>query len=332
MEAENIIQNSKENKIKEINQLGEIFKSNLLKDAVLNSVILVLIGIFFSILFEFTQKIVIDFVKLSWSDIFPMLLDLGALTIIGITINSVKKLLSNDKLVLKLNDEEEHINEKISFFLQEKNEDLSNLLISIIIFSILYFCGVEFLDSINHKFSILNNWYFEKFYESLPIYPLNIVMLVIILAILIPINKAIYNYRKKLSNYLIKIEQTKFQTEEDEKIKEMNYTRTTLFLLLIIFCIILSFAKQNNSWNFKYLQSHELLNLTINEQTSIKNVDIKLLCKLDRKYVKSHSKIKLSYTYFKYGNTGSERINENELITEKTKDDLENYCNKHKEN
>ena len=47
MEAENIIQNSKENKIKEINQLGEIFKSNLLKDAVLNSVILVLIGIFF---------------------------------------------------------------------------------------------------------------------------------------------------------------------------------------------------------------------------------------------------------------------------------------------
>lgn len=324
MESENVTLDIKENKIKEINKLGELCKSNLLKDAVLNSVLLLLIAVFFSILFEFTKKIVIDFVNLSWGDIFPMLLDFGALIIIIITIKSIKTLLSGDNLVLDLNENEENVSEKIEFFLQEKSEDLTDSLVGLIIFSVVYFLVVEALEVINNKFSMLNSWYFDSFYESLPIYPLNIVMLVIIFAILFPMNKAIYKYRKTLSSYLIKQDQKKhFQNSAKESIETITVSKRLILLALMMFCIALSFLKQNNLWNFKYLKSNELLNITINEQTKIQTVDIKLLCTLKREYPIIHNKIKFSYY-----NNNSNTLGGSELITEQTKEDLENYCNK----
>lgn len=252
-----------------VNSLNQKFKSNAFTSSIVNVVILLLVLVFFSIGFDLTKKLLLDFIHLSWATIFPTIVDLITVAGLILILKKFTNILQSPDFFLQLDDKEieentaiNENNPKIVEFLNNATFGKLILVMWSVICLFAFNCLSNIvLESINDQFSPLNEWYLlSSSFSHLPIFPINLGCIVILVAIILPTALNYAKYKLEITE-VTNLQSQKNVSEEKLKINksivkqqllEVKTYRFYIFLVLSLICIILSLMQRENVWIFQY--------------------------------------------------------------------------------
>lgn len=247
-----------------IENLNQKFKSNALLSGIVNLLILGLVLVFFSIGFDLTKNLFLAFISvswnLSWSSIFPSIVDLVTVAgLIAILKNFVKILKSPDFL-LHLEDRVEGPplqNEKQPHILNFLKNDICDKFFAMMIGIIglfLFNCLFNsILEGINDKLSPINEAYLlSTAFTHLPIFPINLVNIFVLMVIILPTTLNYKNYQLQIAE-IFDVQSEKINKKTIKfQVDDIKGFRCMLFIFLALICILLSIMQSNNVWIFQY--------------------------------------------------------------------------------
>lgn len=250
-----------ENLNTKLEKINQKFKNNALTSSIVNILLLGLVFVFFSIGFDLTKKLIVDFVNLSWASIFPTLIDLATVAGLILVLRYFANTLQRPDFFLHLDSKEiENLpanenNPKIVEFL---NSSIYTRLLQAIWYTIgLFFINYTlniFFEAANNQFSPLNEWYLlSSNFTHLPIFPINLMCIVVVVAILLPTTLNYAKYKVEIAE-ASNLQKTKTISKAmiKEQVTQVKTYRFFIFFSLSVMCIILSIMQQCNSWIFQY--------------------------------------------------------------------------------
>lgn len=253
----------------QINEINKSFKNNFLKNFAINSTILLLTVLFFSIFSNLSWKIIsslfLGFVGLKWSVLFPLILDLIAIGGAIAILFSIKKNANN--LIYKYDEgktDAENIN-NIKTLLNHSSSSFDSYFISVVFLSSIDYFFNLILNQINHTFSPINEWYYQLgYFYYFPLLPVNILLTIVAFIIIAPFASQVYDYREKISNL---VGLTSGKNTDDKK--ELSFVIFSCQIIFFLFCLVISLIKTSDWTLFTYLKDE---NTYVSEEKILKKL------------------------------------------------------------
>lgn len=251
-----------ENLNTKVSQINQKFKNNALTSSIVNIMLLALVFLFFSIGFDLTKKLLIDFVNLSWASIFPSLVDLGTVAGLILVLKYFANILQRPDFLLHLENKEidqtNPENENKPKIVEFLNSGIYGKLLETIWYTIALFF-VNFLLNIcfeggNNQLSPLNEWYLaSSTFTHLPIFPINLMCILILVAVLLPTALNYAKYKVEIAE-ASNLHATKTINKQmiKSQVSDVKTYRFFIFIGLSLICIILSIMQRHNVWIFQY--------------------------------------------------------------------------------